>query len=54
MNWTKIIKQIGLSDYKLAKICECSRSAILKIRAGKTKNPRYEIAQKLLKLAGRE
>ena len=61
MDWTKVIKEIqtlyaektGYKDFgyeSVAKLCGVSKGYIYKLATGKSKNPSYEIAQKLLAL----
>jgi transcriptional regulator with XRE-family HTH domain len=57
MNWIDLITQLnahGLTQQQIAAACGCGQTTISEIAAGKTKDPRYGLGQKLIDLLAQQ
>ncbi len=57
MNWIDLITQLnahGLTQQQIAAACGCGQTTISEIAAGKTKEPRYGLGQKLIDLLAQQ
>ena len=53
MNWTTLISELsaaGLTQPQIAERCDCAQTTISDLATGKSKEPRYGLASRLIKL----